>query len=188
MTGPYESLPVNLPEPVDDGACAHLIGMPLPDVSLPATTGGEINLSRQAGIVVVYIYPMTGRPGVALPLGWDDIPGARGCTPQSCAYRDAYKSIRDAGANGLYGLSSQDTAWQCELASRLHLPFPVLSDAALHFSAALSLPTFTVEAKTLIKRLTLIVKDGQITSVHYPVFPSDSDPSWVLNQLQLTKK
>lgn len=115
-------------------------------------------------------------------------PGARGCTPQSCAYRDAYQSIREAGADGLYGLSSQDTAWQSELAGRLHLPFPVLSDAALHFATALSLPTFTVEAKTLIKRLTLIARRGQIEAVHYPVFPSDSDPSWVLKNLLINHK
>ena len=188
MTGSYESLPANLPEPIDDGACDHLIGMSLPDISLPATTGGEVNLFRQAGTIVVYIYPMTGRPGVALPQGWDDIPGARGCTPQSCAYRDAYQSIREAGADGLYGLSSQDTAWQSELAGRLHLPFPVLSDAALHFATALSLPTFTVEAKALIKRLTLIARRGQIEAAHYPVFPSDSDPSWVLKNLLINHK
>ena len=188
MTGSYESLPANLPEPIDDGACDHLIGMSLPDISLPATTGGEVNLLRQAGTIVVYIYPMTGRPGMALPQGWDDIPGARGCTPQSCAYRDAYQSIREAGADGLYGLSSQDTAWQSELAGRLHLPFPVLSDAALHFATALSLPTFTVEAKTLIKRLTLIARRGQIEAVHYPVFPSDSDPSWVLKNFLINHK
>ena len=183
MTGSYVSLPANLPEPIDDGACDHLTGTSLPDISLSATTGGEINLFRQAGVVVVYIYPMTGRPGVALPQGWDDIPGARGCTPQSCAYRDAYQLITDAGVDGLYGLSSQDTAWQSELASRLHLPFPVLSDAALQFATALSLPTFTVDGKTLIKRLTLIAENGQIKAVHYPVFPSDSDPSWVLKNL-----
>ena len=183
MTGSYVSLPANLPEPIDDGACDHLTGISMPDISLLATTGGEINLFRQAGVVVVYIYPMTGRPGVALPQGWDDIPGARGCTPQSCAYRDAYQLITDAGVDGLYGLSSQDTAWQSELASRLHLPFPVLSDAALQFATALSLPTFTVDGKTLIKRLTLIAENGQIKAVHYPVFPSDSDPSWVLKNL-----
>ena len=159
-------MPANLPEPIDDGACDHLNGMSLPDVSLPATTGGKVNLFRQAGTIVDYIYPMTGRPGVALPQGWDDIPGARGCTPQSCAYRDAYQSIREAGADGLFG--------------RLHLPFPVLSDAAFHFTKALSLPTFTFEAKTLIKRLTLIARRGRIEAVHYPVFPSDMGPSWVL--------
>ena len=184
MTGSYEKLPANLPRPVDDGACDHLIGMGLPDKSLPATSGEKINLFRHAGTVVVYIYPMTGRPGIALPEGWDDIPGARGCTPQSCAYRDAYQSIRDAGADGLYGLSTQDSVWQGEMATRLHLPFPILSDAQLHFTTALSLPTFTAEGETLIKRLTLIVKNGRIAAVHYPVFPSDSDPEWVLSNLK----
>ena len=183
MKKSYEALPDNLPVPTDDGACDHLVGMALPDISLLATTKDRVNLSRQGGTVVVYIYPMTGKPGIDLPEGWDDIPGARGCTPQSCAYRDAYSDLKDAGVSGLFGLSSQDTAWQAELAERLHLPFPVLSDAELQFASALSLPTFQVDNKSLIKRLTLIVKEGVINAVHYPVFPSNCDPLWVFENL-----
>jgi peroxiredoxin len=127
---------------------------------------------------------MTGQPNVPLPEGWDQIPGARGCTPQSCSFRDHYQEIRALGAD-VIGLSIQNTAYQKEMAERLHLPFPVVSDIDYKFQKALKLPIFQVAGMTLLKRITLIVKNGIIESVHYPIFPSDSDPDWVIERLKL---
>lgn len=183
MSRSYETLPDNLPVPEDDGACDHLTGLALPDVALPATSGDIVNPSQMPGRAVIYCYPMTGKPGVPLPDGWDQIPGARGCTPQSCAFRDFYGELTAFGAT-VYGLSTQTTAYQQEMADRLHLPFAVLSDVELTFSSALRLPTFEAEGKTLLKRVTLIINDGVIEAVHYPVFPSDSDPAWVIRYFQ----
>jgi peroxiredoxin len=176
-------LPSDLPQPLDDGAADHLLGMKLPRLTLQATTGAEIHVGAIPGLLVVYCYPMTGQPNVALPEGWDQIPGARGCTPQSCSFRDHYQEIQDLGA-AVMGLSVQSTEYQTEMAQRLHLPFPVLSDADYSFQQALRLPTFQAAGMTLLKRLTLIAKDGLIVAVHYPVFPSDSDPQWVIEQLK----
>ena len=167
-------LPPDLPVPVDDGACAHLPGMKLPALSLPGTDGSLVDLSSLTGRSVVYLYPRTGRPDQPLPSGWNDIPGARGCTPQSCAYRDLAADLAALGAR-VFGLSTQDTTYQQEAVERLHLPFPLLSDEHLAFAAALDLPTFTVDGMTLIKRLTLIIRDGVIETVFYPVFPPDAD-------------
>jgi peroxiredoxin len=167
-------LPADLPVPVDDGACDHLPGMRLPSLPLPATDGGMIDLSTLPGRSVVYVYPRTGRPDQPLPTGWDEIPGARGCTPQSCAYRDLAAQLGALGAR-VFGLSTQDTAYQQEAVARLHLPFPLLSDERLEMTTALSLPTFEVDGMTLIKRLTLIIDDGVIETVFYPVFPPDAD-------------
>lgn len=177
-----ENLPDNLPIPEDDGACAHLTGMRVPDLDLPTTGGGSVNLAALTRRTVVYCYPMTGVPGVALPDGWDDIPGARGCTPQSCAFRDHNAEINALGAD-VFGLSTQDTAYQEEMAARLHLPFPVISDAQFALTEALKLPTFEADGKRLTKRVTFIIDNGKISAVHYPVFPSHSDPAWVLAQL-----
>ena len=179
---PFE-LPEDLPVPEDDGACRHLKGARLPSESLPSTTGGAVDLSKIAGTIVVYCYPRTGRPGQALPEGWDDIPGARGCTPQACAFRDHYQEIR-AHAAEVFGLSTQGTDYQKEMVSRLHVPFPVLSDENLTFAGDLRLPTLTVEAMTLIKRLTLIATDGTIEKVFYPVFPPHKSPDDVIGWLQ----
>lgn len=173
-----------LPQPVDDGAASHLRGIQLPRVSLPATDGSVIDLSEIKGTTVVYIYPMTGRPDVALPQGWDMIPGARGCTPQSCAFRDHHAELREAGADRLFGLSTQDSAYQKEAAERLHLPFPILSDNEHRFGEALRLPTFEVDGATLLKRLTLIVGDGVIRHVFYPVFPPDRNAGDVVAWLR----
>jgi peroxiredoxin len=170
----YE-LPADLPVPADDGACAHLQGMRLPSVSLASTGGSEVDLSQLAELIVVYVFPRTGRPDQELPTGWNAIPGARGCTPQSCSFRDHYQELRDLGVNNLFGLSTQDTAYQREAVERLHLPFELLSDEKLDFAGALKLPTFTVDGITLIKRLTLVVRDGVIEKVFYPVFPSDAN-------------
>lgn len=181
MTNPSE-LPTDLPIPVDDGACDHLTGVDLPDVSLPSTKGGRVTLSALTGLTVIYIYPMTGRPGIPLPDGWDQIPGARGCTPQSCSFRDHHSELIQLGAE-VYGLSTQSTPYQLEAAERLNLQFALLSDEDLQFAKALGLPTMEVEGMTLIKRLTLICEDGCIKKVFYPVFPPDQSASQVIKYL-----
>ena len=163
-----------IPAPVDDGAARHLQGAKLPESRSPPPTGRRCRWRRLAGRVVVFAYPRTGEPGKA-PLvdDWDMIPGARGCTPQSCAFRDLYKALIEAGAARVFGLSTQDTAYQLEAAERLHLPFPLLSDARLALTRALRLPTMQVAGLTLIKRLALVIDDGSIVKVFYPVFPPD---------------
>jgi peroxiredoxin len=176
-------LPTDLPIPQDDGAADHLVGMRLPAISLGATNASRFNLGESKGRLVIYCYPMTGQPNVPLPEGWDQIPGARGCTPQSCSFRDHYQELRDLGAD-VVGLSVQSTEYQKEMADRLHLPFPVLSDAGYQFQQALRLPTFAAAGMTLLKRITLIANDGVIEAVHYPIFPSDSDPAWVMDYLK----
>lgn len=176
-------LPTDLPVPQDDGACNHLLGMPLPNVALLATDGSMVNLSQLPGRLVIYCYPMTGQPNVPLPEGWDQIPGARGCTPQSCAFRDHYQELQALHAN-VFGLSVQSTEYQREMATRLHLPFQVLSDEQYQFQKALNLPTFVAAGMTLLKRVTFISHQGRIEAVHYPIFPSDSDPAWVLDYLK----
>ena len=174
-------LPPDLPRPVDDGAADHLPGSSLPDVPLPATNGASVRLDRATALrTVVYAYPYTGRPGEPLLTDdWDLIPGARGCTPESCAFRDHHADLRDAGAE-VFGLSTQDTDHQRELVERLHLPFPVLSDAELRFTRALHLPIFEAAGRTLLRRLTLIVRDGRIERAFYPVFPPDTHAAEVL--------
>lgn len=179
-------LPTDLPVPQDDGACNHLVGMPLPNVALLATDGSMVNLSQLAGRLVIYCYPMTGQPNMPLPEGWDQIPGARGCTPQSCAFRDHYQELQALHAN-VFGLSVQSTEYQREMATRLHLPFQVLSDEQYQFQKALNLPTFVAAGMTLLKRVTFISHQGRIEAVHYPIFPSDSDPAWVLDYLKNKK-
>jgi peroxiredoxin len=178
-------LPADLPVPVDDGAARHLVGMSWPDLALPATDGSSINLSRARGRTVVYAYPRTGRPGQALPTGWDAIPGARGCTPQSCGFRDHFAELEALGVARLHGLSTQETDEQREVALRLHLPFALLSDARLELQRALNLPTFTVDGMTLLKRLTLVLDDGVIAKVFYPVFPPDRSAAEVVAWLRL---
>lgn len=178
----YQSLPADLPVPEDDGACQHLTGMHLPDVALSSTHRGLTRLNHTQGWVVVYCYPMTGTPGIPLPDGWDSIPGARGCTPQSCAFRDHYHEMQALGAQ-VYGLSTQTADEQAEAATRLHLPFALLSDAQLAFANALNLPTFEVDGKRLIKRLTLIALDGKIQHCFYPVFPPDQNATQVSDWL-----
>lgn len=177
-------LPSNLPVPEDDGAARHLTGLALPDIRLRATDGSEISLGALAGRSVVYAYPRTGVPGQPLPNGWDDIPGARGCTPQSCAFRDHFAELKAAGVDQVFGLSTQTTEYQREVAERLHLPFRLLSDAGLQLTRALALPTFEIDGMTLIKRLTLIIDEGRITKVFYPVFPPDQNAGEVLGWLQ----
>ncbi len=173
-----------IPAPSDDGKAAHLEGMTLPDLSLPATAGGPVNLSALSGVSVVYVYPMTGRPDRDLPEGWDTIPGARGCTPQSCAFRDHFAELKGYGADHLFGLSTQSQSYQAEAAERLHLPFALLSDDDLEFGGALDLPGLRVEGQDLHKRLTMIIRDGVIAKVFYPVFPPDKDAENVIAWLR----
>jgi len=177
-------LPDDLPAPQDDGAARHLTSARLPDIALAATDGSSVNLSRLAGRTVVYIYPRTGRPGQALPTGWDGIPGARGCTPQSCGFRDHFADLKRLGVNQLYGLSTQTTDYQREAAERLHLPFAILSDAGLKLTRALRLPTFEVDGMVLIKRMAWVIDDGVITKVFYPVFPPDKSAEEVVNWIR----
>ena len=174
----------DLPRPEDDGGASHLSGLQLPDISLVATDGSNVSLAKLSGRTVVFVYPMTGRPGVALPDGWDQIPGARGCTPQTCAFRDLYSDLQSAGAAHVYGLSTQDTAYQREVAERLHLPFPLLSDVELKFSTSARLPMMTVEGRMLAKRLAMIIDGGRVSHVFYPVFPPDRNASDVLAWLK----
>ena len=176
-------LPKDLPIPQDDGACGHLTGTKVPALALASTRGRRVDLSTLAGTTVIYIYPRTGRPDQELPTGWNAIPGARGCTPQSCGFRDHYQELQALGVAELFGLSTQGTAYQQEAAERLHLPFELLSDEKLEFAQALRLPTFEADGMKLIKRITLIVRDGTITKVFYPVFPPDRNADEVTEWL-----
>jgi len=177
-------LPNDLPAPVDDGAARHLTGFKLPSLALEATDGSNVDLAALEGRTIVYIYPRTGRPGQSLPTGWDAIPGARGCTPQSCSFRDHSAELQRLGVAHLFGLSTQDTAYQREVVDRLHLPFAILSDAKLEFTHALRLPTFEVDGMTLIKRMVLVIDDGVISKVFYPVFPPDRSAQEVVDWLK----
>ena len=180
-------LPPGIPIPQDDGAARHLTGAKLPDLALPATRRGAFNLTHLAGRTVLYIYPRTGVPGVDLPPGWDDIPGARGCTPQSCGFRDHFAELKDLGVAHVFGLSTQDTDYQREAAERLQLPFPILSDEKLGFAQALKLPAFSVAGMTLLKRMVLLVDDGVIVKVFYPVFPPDRSAAEVVSWLRTAR-
>lgn len=173
-----------LPAPGDDGAADHLRGAKVASVALPSTAGGTVELSALAGRTVVYIYPATGVPGTPMPAGWDAIPGARGCTPQSCAFRDHFADLQAAGAAQLFGVSAQSPAEQAEAAERLHLPFALLSDAAGDLAAAMDLPRFEAGGRMLLRRLTLILEDGAVAALRYPVFPPDSDAAWVETALR----
>src|SRR5437764_10408677 len=174
-----------IPAPTDDGAAAHLVGMTIPEVRLFATDDTSVTLSALPGRVVVFAYPRTGEPGkISLVDDWDMIPGARGCTPQTCAFRDLFAELKAAGAKHVFGLSTQSNAYQTEMASRLHFPFPATADRKLALTRALDLPTMQVAGLTMIKRLALIVDDARITRVFYPVFPPDRNAGDVLAWLK----
>ncbi len=174
-----------IPAPADDGGARHLPGLRLPDVSLPATDGTSVSLARLPGRTVAFLYPRTGRPGEpSLVPDWDSIPGARGCTPQSCAFRDLHAELIAAGAARVLGISTQPTDYQREAAARLHLPFPLLSDGSLALARAMRLPTFDVAGQTLLKRMALVADGGDVTSVFYPVFPPDRNAAEVLEWLR----
>jgi peroxiredoxin len=190
MTTPHDPtvLPAGIPAPQDDGAARHLTGAPMPAIALPATDGQRVDLSKLAGRCVVYIYPRTGVPGQPPLEGWDDIPGARGCTPQSCAFRDHFAELTALGVAHLFGLSTQDTAYQREAVERLHLPFAVLSDESLALARTLDLPTFQVAGMTLLKRMALVIDDGVISKVFYPVFPPDKNAEEVIAWLRAERR
>jgi peroxiredoxin len=194
MSADYSQLPADLPVPVDDGAADGLVGREVPELALPATMSAPDGSGADAApdplladlatdLLVAYVYPMTGTPGRALPHGWDDIPGARGCTPQSCAYRDALADFERLGA-AVVGISAQSPAEQAEFAAREHIPFPLLSDDGLRLRDALGLPVFEVEGRTLYRRLTFVAAEGRIVKVFYPVFPPDRDAGEVLAWLR----
>jgi peroxiredoxin len=174
-----------IPAPTDDGGAAHLVGMSLPPVALVATNDTSVTLAALPGRSVVFVYPRTGEPGkISLVDDWDMIPGARGCTPQTCAFRDLFAELKAAGASHVFGLSTQSNDYQAEMAARLHLPFPVLSDEKLALTRALNLPTMEVAGLTMLKRMALILDDGRISHVFYPVFPPDRNAGDVLDWLK----
>jgi peroxiredoxin len=177
-----------LPRPEDDGGARHLEGSALPDLALPATDGSAVSLGRLAGRAIVFAYPITGSPGAALPDGWDAIPGARGCTPQACAFRDLHAELLAAGATRVFGLSTQTTTQQSEANTRLHLPFPLLSDAGDQLAEAIDLPRMEIDGRSMLRRLTLIADDGTITKVFYPVFPPDRNAADVLAWLEANRR
>ncbi len=179
-------LPENLPVPVDDGACDHLVGMEIPSIALPATTGGHVDLARVPGRAVVFVYPRTGRPGEE-SAEWDSIPGARGCTPQTCGFRDLHGEFTGLHCR-VYGVSTQRTEYQREMTRRLNVTFPVLSDADLKLAVALGLPTFEAAGEVLLKRMSMVIDDGKIVKVFYPVFPPDKSAETVLQWLRDPKK
>ena len=181
---PSQPLPPNLPVPIDDGACKHLPGLPVPSMKLRSTRDHWVDLAAaHGGRVVVYCYPRTGRPNEPLPPGWDGIPGARGCTPETCAFRDHHQDLQKLGAE-VFGFSTQTTEYQKEMVARLHVPFEVLSDPDLAFVHALRLPTFEVAGMTLVKRLTLVIVRQHIEKVFYPVFPPDKHAAEVIEWLR----
>lgn len=183
MSGGYHGLPADLPEPKDDGAADHLTGLVVPSTRFETVSHGPLDLAAAAGTLVVFVYPMTGTPGRALPAGWDAIPGARGCTPQSCAFRDRHDEILARGAVAL-GLSAQPIEEQRAFALREHIPYPLANDSALVLASELQLPTFEVDAKRLYRRLTFIARSGRIEKVFYPVFPPDRNADDVLDWLK----
>lgn len=181
-----------IPAPADDGATRHLIGARMASVPLPATNGETVDPSSLPGRVVVYAYPRTGRPGVDNPAGWDMIPGARGCTPQSCAFRDHFAELQALGVDHLFGLSTQNRDYQREAVGRMHLPFAMLSDEHLTLTRAMSLPTFETSGMTLLKRFTLMIRDGKVEHVFYPIFPPDRNPgdvaAWLANKARSSSR
>ena len=180
----YQDLPPDLPVPEDDGAADHLRGSRLPALSLASTAGEDVDLATAAGgTLVLYVYPQTGVPGRPMPDGWDEIPGARGCTPQNCAFRDLHAELRSRGAT-VHGCSAQPLAEQREFARREAIPYPLLNDAEFRLADAPGLPTFEVEGQRLYRRITLIARGGEITDVIYPVFPPGSDAAAVLELLE----
>jgi peroxiredoxin len=176
----FMTLPPDLPAPKDDGGAAHLTGMRVPAITLASTSNRRINLADLARErTVIYCYPRTGAPGQPVPKGWDDVPGARGCTPESCGFRDHYHALQALHVR-VFGMSTQTAEYQREAVARLHLPFEILSDADFAVTNALRLPTFEFEGVRLLKRLTLILSDGKIEKVFYPVFPPDKHAEEVI--------
>ena len=176
-------LPADLPVPVDEGACDHLLGLPVPSLTLESSRG-PVSL-RQLGLdlAVLYVYPRTGIPGRPVPDGWDATPGARGCTPQSCGFRDHATELADLGAQ-VAGMSAQALEEQVEFAEREHMPYPVIADPELRLAAALGLPTFVFDGVELYKRVTLVLEAAHVAKVFYPVFPPDRNAAEVVEWLR----
>ena len=179
-------LPDNLPEPEDDGACDHLLGLQLPDIELGVTPGTSINLSSLPNNTILFFYPMTGRPGVSLPNGWDEIPGARGCTPQACAFRDHHTELTSLGFH-VFGVSTQNSSYQNEVKDRLHLPYEMISDSKLKLKKAMTLPTFAIDNREFYKRFTMVVINSRIYKTFYPVFPPNKHAENILAWLHNEK-
>jgi len=177
-----------IPEPEDDGACQHLQGTQFPSLSLPSTSGKPVDISTLPGLTILFIYPRTGAPGENIPAEWDAIPGARGCTPQACSFRDASQEFAELGVDVIFGCSTQDTKYQLELKERIHLPYELLSDEKLELARAAKLPTHEWKGKTLIKRMAMAVESGKIVKVWYPVFPPDQSAAQVLEWLKEERK
>ena len=184
LTSADTQFPTDLPVPQDDGACAHLLGSRLPSVTIPSTSGDKVDLSSLPGLTVLFCYPRTGAPNETITPEWNAVPGARGCTPQACSFRDELDKLRQLGVGHLYGLSTQSTIYQREARERLHLPYSLLSDDKLEFATALKLPTFEWQGKTLVKRLALAIEEGKIVNVWYPVFPPDKNAKEVTEWLE----
>jgi len=184
MASNHHPLPSNLPVPKDDGACDHLPGKVLPSISLSSTSGQSVDLSKVSGLCIVFCYPRMAPPSEDVPKEWDDIPGARGCTPQACSFRDLAKQLSKHGVETLYGLSTQDVDFMKEAKERLHLPYDLLSDVKLDFANAMGIPTFDYQGETRIKRVTLAVKDGKVVKHWYPIFPSSENAPNVLKWLE----
>lgn len=182
----FTTLPEGLPVPEDDGAAGHLPGVRMPDLTLSTSDGNTVSLAELgAGRTVIYLYPLTGRPGVDLPDGWDTIPGARGCSTEACDFSNHFDQLRQAGAERVYGMSSQDPDYQDEVVQRLRLPFTMISDPALALADALRLPTFSAPGHDrLYSRLTLIVRDSMVEHVFYPIFPPNTHAQQVLDWIE----
>lgn len=180
-------LPKDLPVPKDDGACDHLPGSEFPSILLTSTNSLTIDITTFAEPIVLYCYPRTGQPDKDPPIGWNQIPGARGCTPQCLGYRDAYDAFKKLGFQ-VFGLSTQSTEYQMEAVNRLDLPFPLLSDSEFRLTNQLNLPTFEIASMKVIKRLTMLISNSKIIKVFYPVFPSDKDAEIVLKWVNENKK
>ena len=179
-----DTLPDNLPIPLDDGGADHLVGLTLPPLTLAGTDGSSVDMRALSGLSVLYFYPRTGRPDEPLPEGWDMIPGARGCTPQTCAFRDHFADLQALGVSAVYGISTQTTAYQAEAATRLHLPFALLSDEDRKLAESLRLPMMEVADMVLNRRLTLVVEGGRIVKVFYPIFPPDRNAGDIIAALR----
>ncbi|KAK4627109.1 hypothetical protein CLAFUW4_05113 [Fulvia fulva] len=179
----HTTFPTDIPAPTDDGACNHLPGLKLPSIPLPSTAGNTVDISTLAGLTVLFCYPRTGGPNETITEEWNQIPGARGCTPQACSFRDASKEFLTLGVSHIFGASTQGTAYQREVKERMHLPYQLLSDEKLELAQALNLPTFEWQGSKLIKRLTMAIEDGEVIKVFYPVFPPDQSANEVLKWL-----
>ncbi|KAH8728326.1 thioredoxin-like protein [Phaeosphaeriaceae sp. PMI808] len=183
----HTSVPSDLPAPQDDGACAHLLGSNMPSLTLPDTSGHMVDVASLPGLTILFCYPRTGAPGEKIPDEWNSIPGARGCTPQACGFRDEISELQKCGVQNVFGMSGQNTSYQAEAKQRLHLPYELLSDEQMTLVNALNLPTFKWRNETLIKRLALAIEDAKIIHVWYPVFPPDSNAKEVITWLASKK-